>query len=117
MSEELKEAMVDLATGVKTLTDAVQEAKAQFDSATPGDVQEKLVRIAEDVTALSATVKRIDEAPALKRAFDVEAINASHKTNWERKMQLPSTASENSDMEEVFELQDTVEILRILSKA
>jgi HK97 family phage major capsid protein len=116
MSEELKEAMVELATGVKTLTDAVTEAKAQFADATPGDVEAKLIKIAEDVTCLSDTVKRIDEAPALKRAFDVEGSVETSRMSFERKMKLPSTATQDEDMKEFFECQDTLEILRFIKR-
>jgi HK97 family phage major capsid protein len=116
MSEELKEAMTDLATGVKSLTDAVQEAKAQYDGQAPGDVQEKLVKIAEDVTLLSAAVKRIDEAPALKRAFDVEGIADTKRMSFETKAALPSNVAGNEDMAEVYDLQDAIEVLKFCKR-
>ena len=116
MSEELKEAMADLAGGIATLTAAVQEAKSQFNSATPADVEQKLLRIAEDVTALSGAVKRIDEAPALKRVFDSEGAMQTKRISLERKLRLPSTVSGDEDMKELFEYQDALEVLRFVKR-
>lgn len=116
MSEEIKEAMAELAGGVKTLTDAVHEAKAQFGGDTPPDVTEKLTRIAEDVTTLSETVRRIDEAPALKRAFDIDGSVETKRMDFERKMRLPSSVTQDEEMKEIFELQDTLEILRFVKR-
>lgn len=116
LQEELKAAMTDLASGVKTLTDTIGEVKTQFGEAVPGDVNEKLVKIAEDVTTLSAAVKRIDEAPALKRAFDVDGAVDTRKLSFERKCQMPSKASDDGDMAEIFALQDTLEVLRFIKR-
>jgi HK97 family phage major capsid protein len=117
LQEELKEAMADLAGGVATLTTAVQEAKAQFAQGTPGDVQEKLLRMAEEVTMLTDTVKRIDEAPALKRAFDVEGSIETKRLSIKKRLTLPSAVSGDDDMREFFECQDTLEILRFVKRS
>lgn len=116
MSEELKQATEELAGTIATLTQAVQEAKEQFHGEAPADVQEKLERIASDVTTLSETVRRIDEAPALKRAFDIEGATEAKRMTFERKSQIPSSVSGDAEMARIFELQDTLEIMRFVKR-
>jgi len=116
LQEELKDAMAELAGGVATLTTAVQEAKAQFKEGAPGDVQEKLLRIADDVAKVSDAVRRIDEAPMLKRAFDVEGSVETKKMAFERKLQLPSLVTKDENLKRLFELQDVLEIMRFVKR-
>lgn len=116
MSEELKVAQEELASSVKTLVEAIGEAKTQFTGAVPADVNKKLEQIATEVTDLSAAVKKLDEAPVLRRAFEVEGREAKTRTDFERKMRLPSRASGDEEMKDIFELQDALEVLRFVKR-
>jgi HK97 family phage major capsid protein len=116
MSQELKTAVEELTSTVVGLKTAVLEAKEQFKSDVPSDVQDRLEKIATDVVSMSETVRKIDEAPALKRAFDMDEQIETKRMSFERKAKLPSSVTGDEDMHELFEAQDALEVMRFLKR-
>lgn len=116
MSDELKESMETLTGSVVELATAVKEAKEEWGENKPADVEDRLTKLSEDVLTMSDTVKRIDESPALKRAFDVDPDTETKQMEFKRKLQVPSSVSGDEDIQRIHELQDTIEIMRFVKR-
>lgn len=116
MSEEMKEFADQLAGTVATMATAIEEMKTEKEKGhVPPELLEKIDRIGADVQEFSKKMAKLDEEPAFKRAFGHE-IQVSGGMTFETKMRIPSSKSGDEDMRELFELQDTLQVLQFIKR-
>lgn len=116
MGDELKDFADQLAGTVATMATTIEEMKAEKEKGhVPAELLEKIDKISEDVQDFSKKMARLDEEPAFKRAFGGE-IQVSGGMTFETKLRIPSAKSQDEDMRELFELQDTVQILSFMKR-
>ena len=116
MSEEMKEFADQLASTVATMATAIEEMKVEKEKGhVPPELLEKIDKIGEDVQEFSKKMAKLDEEPAFKRAFGQD-MPASGGMTFETKMRIPSTKSGDDDMRELFELQDTLQVLSFIKR-
>ena len=81
----------------------------------PAELLEKIDKIGTDVEEFSKKMASLDEEPAFKRAFGNE-IQVSGGMTFETKMKIPSAKSQDEDMRELFELQDTCQVRSFMKR-
>lgn len=116
-SEEMKEFADQLAGTVATMAAAIEEMKAEKAKGhVPADLLEKVDKIGADVQEFSKKIARLDEEPAIKRAFGDEVVQIAGRMPFETKLAVASTVSGDIDMKELFELQDTLQVLKFIKR-